>query len=351
MPILVTGGAGFIGSAFVHAWCAQSPEPIVTLDLLTYAGNLDNLATLPASAPHRFVRGDVRDPGTVRRLLDEVQPRAVVHFAAETHVDRSIKGADAFVSTNVGGTACLLQACTDHLSARSHAERSGFRFVHVSTDEVFGSLGPDEPAFHRASHYRPNSPYAASKAAADHLVRAWYVTHGLPTITTHCSNNYGPRQFPEKLIPLCIARATAGETIPIYGDGHQVRDWLHVDDHCTALRAVLDRGVPGSTYLVGGHGECANIDLVQSLCSALDELRPTGAPHASLIRFVEDRPGHDRRYAIDASSTRDELGWVPRQSLTDGLRETVRWYLANEAWLERTRSGAYASWVREQYGP
>lgn len=351
MAILVTGGAGFIGSAFVHAWCSCSDEPIVTLDLLTYAGNLDNLSGLPAAAKHQFVRGDIRDGRLVRALLEEVRPRAVVHCAAETHVDRSIKSADAFISTNVAGTAVLLEACSEHLAEGGRDSDAGFRFLHVSTDEVFGSLGPQEAAFHRESPYRPNSPYAASKAAADHLVRAWHVTHGLATLTTHCSNNYGPRQFPEKLIPLCIARAIAGETIPVYGDGLQVRDWLHVEDHCAALRAVLELGSPGATYMIGGHGECRNLDLVHTLCTALDESRPDGAPHARLIRFVEDRPGHDRRYAIDASTTRDELGWSPRHALLDGLRATVRWYLDHPAWMERIRSGAYAAWVKEQYGP
>jgi dTDP-glucose 4,6-dehydratase len=351
VSILVTGGAGFIGSAFVHAWCSRSSEPIVTLDLLTYAGNLDNFADLPIDSAHRFIRGDIRDAATVRRVLDETRPRAVFHLAAETHVDRSIRGAEAFVSTNVGGTACLLQACTDHLADRSSSDWSGFRFIHVSTDEVFGSLGPDEPAFSRQSHYRPNSPYAASKAAADHLVRAWHVTHQLPTITTHCSNNYGPRQFPEKLIPLCIARATAGETLPVYGDGLQVRDWLHVDDHCSGLRAVLDRGVPGSTYLFGGRGECPNLELVRALCETLDRAHPDAAPHADLIRFVEDRPGHDRRYAIDATDSLRELAWEPQYTLIQGLHETVQWYLAHEAWLDRIRSGAYASWIQQQYGP
>lgn len=350
MAILVTGGAGFIGSAFVHAWCARTDEELVNLDLLTYAGNMDNLADLPAQGRHTFVHGDICDRELVGRLLATHAPRAVVHLAAESHVDRSIKGADAFIRTNVGGTCALLDEATAYWRALPGGDQSRFRFLHVSTDEVFGTLGPSDAPFTEHSAFKPNSPYAASKASADHLVRAWHVTHGLPVLTTNCSNNYGLRQFPEKLIPLCIARALAGEPLPIYGDGQQVRDWLHVDDHCDALRLVLERGRVGATYLVGGHGETANLDLVHALCGVLDEARPGGAPHAALIRFVADRPGHDRRYAIDPSLLRDELGWRPRRSLADGLRQTVRWYLDNGAWLERVRSGAYREWVAEHYG-
>jgi dTDP-glucose 4,6-dehydratase len=326
--LLVTGGAGFIGSNFVRSTIAASAEPIVNLDKLTYAGNLRNLEALRDDRRHVFVQGDICDRDLVRALLGKHEPRAIVHFAAESHVDRSIAGPAPFIQTNVVGTFSLLE------EARVYAEkRSGFRFLHVSTDEVYGSLGPDDPAFAESTPYAPNSPYAASKAAADHLVRAYHHTYGLPTLTTNCSNNYGPYQFPEKLIPLMVASALAGKPLPVYGDGRNVRDWLYVLDHCEAVRVVLERGRVGETYNIGGGAEKANIDLVRRLCALLDEARPRKAgSYAELISFVKDRPGHDRRYAIDSAKIARELGWRPRESFDSGLAKTVRWYVEHPAW-------------------
>jgi dTDP-glucose 4,6-dehydratase len=324
--LLVTGGAGFIGSNFVLSTIAATGEAVVNLDKLTYAGNLRNLDALRGDKRHVFVRGDICDRPLVKRLLEEHRPRAIVHFAAESHVDRSISGPAEFVQTNVVGTFCLLEEAKEYWSRAG----GGFRFLQVSTDEVYGTLGPDDPAFTESTPFAPNSPYAASKAAADHMVRAYHHTYGLPTLTTNCSNNYGPLQFPEKLIPLMIQQALAGKPLPVYGDGQNVRDWLYVLDHCEGVRAVLERGRPGETYNIGGNSERRNIDLVNTLCGLLDELRPRRhGRYAELISFVKDRPGHDRRYAIDASKMRRELGWRPAESFETGLRKTVQWYLEN----------------------
>ena len=327
--LLVTGGAGFIGSAFVRDWLASRDEPVVTLDALTYAGTLANLAPVTGNPRHTFVQGDIGDRALVAALLAAHRPRALVHFAAETHVDRSILGPDPFVQTNVVGTVRLLEAARAHCDALPDADRAGFRFLHVSTDEVYGTLAPGDPGFTEDSPHAPNSPYAASKAAADHFVRAWHRTYGLPVITTNCSNNYGPGQFPEKLIPLVISRALAGAPLPVYGDGRQVRDWLYVSDHTDALRRVLDRGHVGEVYNIGGADERENLAVVQAVCAVLDELRPRadGRPYAELIRFVADRPGHDRRYGIDGRKIWETLGWRPTTSFDAGLRATVRWYL------------------------
>ncbi|HUJ87100.1 MAG TPA: dTDP-glucose 4,6-dehydratase [Burkholderiales bacterium] len=333
--LLVTGGAGFIGSNFVLSTLAQTGEAVLNLDKLTYAGNLANLAALEGDARHVFVRGDICDRALVRRLLAERRPRAIVHFAAESHVDRSIDGPAEFVQTNVVGTFCLLEEARAHWAALPGAEQASFRFLHVSTDEVYGSLGADDPAFSETTPYAPNSPYAASKSASDHLVRAYRHTYGLPTLTTNCSNNYGPYQFPEKLIPLVIRNALAGKPLPVYGDGKNVRDWLYVLDHCAALRQVLDRGRPGETYNIGGASQRTNIDVVQRICAILDRLQPrAGGLYADLISFVKDRPGHDRRYAIDSAKIRAELGWRPRESFESGMEKTVHWYLANTGWAE-----------------
>ncbi len=326
--ILVTGGAGFIGSNFVLAWLAQSDEPVLNLDALTYAGDLRNLDALRGDPRHAFVHGDVRDRALLDRLLAQHQPRAIVHLAAETHVDRSIDDPSVFVRANVEGTCTLLEAARAHWSGLDPQRRAAFRFLHVSTDEVYGSLAPGDPPFAESHPHRPNSPYAASKAGADHLVRAWHRTWGLPVLVTNCSNNYGPRQYPEKLVPLMIARALAGATLPLYGDGGNVRDWLHVGDHCAALRAVLERGRVGETFNVGAADERTNLEVVRAVCDLLDELRPDArGPHRRLVGFVADRPGHDRRYAIDAGKIRRELGWAPRHAFDAGLRETVQWYL------------------------
>ena len=351
MTILVTGGAGFIGANFVLDWLAQHDEPVVNLDKLTYAGNLENLASLEGDGRHRFVRGDIGDGALVARLLEEHQVRAVLNFAAESHVDRSIAGPEAFVQTNVVGTFALLEAVRAYWSGLDDAARAAFRFLHVSTDEVYGSLAPDAPAFDEQHRYEPNSPYSASKAASDHLVRAWHHTYGLPVLTTNCSNNYGPYHFPEKLIPLVIHNALAGKPLPIYGDGRQVRDWLYVADHCGAIRRVLAEGKPGETYNVGGCNEKANIDVVRTLCAILDELRPRedGQPYAAQMTFVKDRPGHDRRYAIDAGKLERELGWRPAETFETGIRKTVAWYLDNQAWVHNVTSGAYREWVERQY--
>lgn len=351
MTILVTGGAGFIGSNFVLDWLAGSNEPVVNLDALTYAGNLANLEALRGDARHRFVHGDIRDAALIDRLLAEHRPRALLHFAAESHVDRSIHGPGAFIETNVTGTLCLLEAATRHWQAQEGSEREGFRFLHVSTDEVFGTLAPTDPPFTEATPYAPNSPYAASKAASDHLVRAWHHTFGLPVLTTNCSNNYGPYQFPEKLIPLCIHRALAGEPLPVYGDGLQVRDWLYVTDHCAAIRTVLGAGRAGETFNIGGHNELTNLEVVHTLCALLDELSPRadGIPYVRQVTHVRDRPGHDRRYAIDATKLARTFGWRPAETFTSGIRRTVAWYLDNTAWVADVTSGAYRDWLARHY--
>ena len=349
--ILVTGGAGFIGSNFVLDWLASHDEPVLNLDALTYAGNMENFASLAGDARHVFVHGDICDRALLDRLLAEHRPRAVLHFAAESHVDRSIHGPGAFVRTNVEGTFTLLEAVRAHWMQLSEAEKGAFRFHHVSTDEVYGSLGPDDAAFTETHLYQPNSPYSASKAASDHLVRAWFHTYGLPVLTTNCSNNYGPFHFPEKLIPLMIVNALAGKPLPIYGDGLNVRDWLYVKDHCSAIRAVLAGGRPGEVYNIGGWNERTNRQIVDAICSLLDELRPDAAgPYRRLIRFVTDRPGHDRRYAIDARKIERELGWRPAESFETGIRRTVQWYLQNEGWVQRVQSGAYRDWLATHYG-
>jgi dTDP-glucose 4,6-dehydratase len=350
--ILVTGGCGFIGSAYILQWLAWTGEPVVNLDLLTYAGHPGNLASLESDPRYRFVRGDIGDTALVAKLLAEHQPRAVVNFAAESHVDRSITGPVAFAQTNVLGTLQLLQAVLEYWRKLPAPEAAGFRFLHVSTDEVFGSLAPGAPGFTEQHRYEPNSPYSASKAASDHFVRACHHTYGLPTLTTNCSNNYGPRQFPEKLIPLMIHNALRGKPLPVYGDGQQVRDWLHVDDHCSAIARVLEAGRPGETYNIGGRSERANLQVVHAICATLDRLRPRegGAPHSALITHVKDRPGHDRRYAIDDSKIAAELGWKPAVAFEDGIAQTVQWYLAHADWVESVTSGAYRQWVARQYG-
>ncbi len=350
MTILVTGGAGFIGSNFILDWLSASDEPVINLDLLTYAGNLRNLDRLRDDPRHRFVRGDICDRALVDRLLAEDPVRAIVHFAAESHVDRSIHGPGTFVQTNVIGTFTLLEAARAHWSTLGEQSRADFRFLHVSTDEVYGSLGPDDPPFVETRGFEPNSPYSASKAGSDHLVRAWSHTYGLPVLTTNCSNNYGPFQFPEKLIPLVIANALAGRPLPVYGDGRQVRDWLYVGDHCSAIREVLARGELGETYNIGGWNEQANIDVVRTICSLLDELRPDPAgPRERLITFVTDRPGHDRRYAIDARKIEKALGWRPAETFATGLRRTVEWYLGAADWLAEVQSGSYRNWIDLNY--
>jgi dTDP-glucose 4,6-dehydratase len=349
MTILVTGGAGFIGSNFVIDWLAAVGEPVVNLDKLTYAGNLANLASLEGDRRHAFVRADIGDQAAVEALLAQHRPRAIVHFAAESHVDRSIHGPGDFVQTNVVGTFRLLEAARGHWQALPEGERDAFRFLHVSTDEVYGTLAETDPAFSETTAYAPNSPYSASKAASDHLVRAWHHTYGLPTVTTNCSNNYGPYQFPEKLIPLMIANALEGKPLPVYGDGRQVRDWLYVGDHCAAIRAVLAAGRPGEVYNVGGNAEKRNLEVVHALCDALEALRPRPGGYRGLVAFVADRPGHDRRYAIDARKIRAELGWEPRETFESGLARTVRWYLDNADWVAQVRSGEYRRWIARNY--
>jgi len=348
--ILVTGGAGFIGSNFILDWLAQSAEPVLNLDKLTYAGNPANLASVQDDPRYRFAHGDICDRGLLERLLAGQRPRALLNFAAESHVDRSLHGADDFVRTNVVGTFSLLEEARAYWQALPAPERERFRFLHVSTDEVYGSLGPDDPAFTETTAYAPNSPYAASKAASDHLVRACHHSYGLPTLTTNCSNNYGAYQFPEKLIPLTILNALEGRPLPVYGDGRNVRDWLHVADHCRALREVLERGRPGEVYNVGGRSELPNIEVVRAICALLDELRPrTGGPHAALITFVKDRPGHDRRYAIDCGKIERELGWRARESFDSGLARTVRWYLEHPEWVRAVQTGEYQQWIAANY--
>ena len=349
--ILVTGGAGFIGANFVLDWLAREGTPVVNLDKLTYAGNLENLAALRNDARHHFVRGDIADRALLDRLLREHRPRAIVHFAAESHVDRSIHGPAEFVKTNVMGTFALLEAAREHWSSLAQPEKERFRFLHVSTDEVYGSLGPTDPAFTERTPYAPNSPYAASKAASDHLVRSYHHTYGLPTVTTNCSNNYGPFQFPEKLIPLMVVNAVNGKPLPVYGDGGNVRDWLYVGDHCEAVRLVLARGRPGETYNIGGNAERTNLEVVNAICSILDELRPSPliTHHTSLITRVADRPGHDRRYAMDSGKLRNALGWQPRERFETGLRKTVQWYLEHLTWVDGVTSGAYRQWIDINY--
>ncbi len=348
--IIVTGGAGFIGANFVLRWLQQADEPLLVIDKLTYAGNLDNLADVQGDDRFGFERADICDRDRIVALLAQRRPRAIVHFAAESHVDRSIHGPGEFVRTNVTGTFELLEAARAYWSELQANDRKAFRFLHVSTDEVYGSLGADDPAFSETTPYAPNSPYAASKAAADHLVRAYHHTYGLPTLTGNCSNNYGPFQFPEKLIPLTIANALEGQALPVYGDGQNVRDWLYVTDHCDALARVLEAGRPGETYNIGGKNEVKNIAVVQTICTILDELRPSARPYAQQITFVTDRPGHDRRYAIDPGKIERELGWTPAETFTTGLRRTVRWYLDHPDWVARVRDGRYREWIERQYG-
>jgi len=351
MAILVTGAAGFIGSNFVLDWLAQSDEPVINLDDLTYAGNLENLASLDGDARHVFVKGSIGDFDLVSKLLAEHQPRAVVNFAAESHVDRSIHGPEDFIQTNIVGTFRLLEAVRAYYGQLEKTAKNEFRFLHVSTDEVYGSLAKDDPAFTETHQYEPNSPYSASKAASDHLVRAYHHTYGLPVLTTNCSNNYGPYHFPEKLIPLVIHNALAGKPLPIYGDGQQIRDWLYVKDHCSAIRRVLEAGKVGETYNVGGWNEKPNLDVVHTLCAILDELSPRadGKPYVEQITYVTDRPGHDRRYAIDATKIERELGWKPAETFETGIKKTVQWYLDNQAWVANVTSGAYQNWVGKQY--
>ena len=347
--ILVTGGAGFIGANFVLDWIAATGEAVVNLDKLTYAGNLASLESLAKDARHVFVRGDIGDRALVEKLLAQHRPRAIVHFAAESHVDRSIHGPGEFVRTNVVGTFELLEAVRGYWGALEGEAKERFRFLHVSTDEVYGTLGENDPAFSETTAYAPNSPYSASKAGSDHLVRAYHHTYGLPTLTTNCSNNYGPFQFPEKLIPLMISNALEGKPLPVYGDGRQVRDWLYVADHCEAIRVVLERGRLGETYNVGGNSEKRNLEVVHALCDALQELRPKAGGYRDLIKFVTDRPGHDRRYAIDARKIRRELGWQPRETFETGLARTVRWYLEHGEWVANVKSGEYRKWIETNY--
>ena len=351
MTILVAGGAGFIGANFVLDWLAAGGEPVVNLDKLTYAGNLENLASLDGNGRHVFVQGDIGDQAQVAGLLAEHRPRAVVNFAAESHVDRSIHGPEDFIQTNIVGTFRLLEAVRAHWNSLPAEERAAFRFLHVSTDEVYGSLGAGAPAFTEKHRYEPNSPYSASKAASDHLVRAYHHTYGLPVLTTNCSNNYGPYHFPEKLIPLCIHNALAGKPLPIYGDGQQIRDWLYVKDHCSAIRRVLEAGQLGEVYNVGGWNEKPNLDVVRTLCAILDEEQPRsdGKSYSEQITYVTDRPGHDRRYAIDATRLERELGWKPAETFETGIRKTVRWYLEHQDWVANVTSGAYRDWVNRQY--
>ena len=349
--ILVTGSAGFIGANFVLDWCAQHDEAVLSLDKLTYAGNLENLATLKDNPNHIFVQGDIGDADLLGKLLAQYRPRAVVNFAAESHVDRSIHGPEDFIQTNIVGTFHLLEAVRSFWGGLPDAEKTGFRFLHVSTDEVYGSLAKDEPAFSETHRYEPNSPYSASKAASDHLVRAYHHTYGLPVLTTNCSNNYGPYHFPEKLIPLLIVNALADKTLPVYGDGQQIRDWLYVKDHCSAIRCVLEKGTLGEVYNVGGWNEKANLDIVHTVCSLLDEFRPRsdGKSYSEQISFVTDRPGHDRRYAIDARKIERELGWKPAETFETGIRKTVQWYLDNQGWVSNVLSGNYRQWVEKNY--
>jgi len=350
-PILVTGGAGFIGSNFVLQWLATEEPAVINLDRLTYAGNVSNLSSVASDRRYKFLQGDICDREMVAELLLTHRPRAIVHFAAESHVDRSIHGPDDFIRTNVNGTFSLLEESRAYWSGLSGEEKDGFRFVHVSTDEVYGSLQVNDAAFTEETRYAPNSPYSASKAASDHLVRAYFHTYGLPVLTTNCSNNYGPFQFPEKLIPLAIVHAVSGKPIPVYGDGQNVRDWLYVTDHCEAIRLVLARGKPGETYNIGGRNELRNLEVVNAICAVLDELRPNDpvVPHNGLITFVTDRPGHDRRYAMNTSKIESELGWGPRETFESGIRKTVQWYLDHQSWIENVTTGRYREWIATQY--
>jgi len=351
--ILVTGGAGFIGANFVLGWLAQSDEAVINLDVLTYAGNRENLVSLAGDERHFFVQGDIGDSTLVTRLLAQHQPRAIINFAAESHVDRSIHGPEDFIQTNIVGTFRLLEAVRAYWNSLQGEAKQNFRFLHVSTDEVYGSLAKDDPAFTETHRYEPNSPYSASKAASDHLVRAYHHTYGLPVLTTNCSNNYGPYHFPEKLIPLMIVNALAGKPLPVYGDGQQIRDWLYVKDHCSAIRRVLEAGKVGEVYNIGGWNEKPNIDIVHTVCDILDELRPFSTAHGStyrsLITYVTDRPGHDRRYAIDASKIERELGWKPTETFDTGIRKTIQWYLENQDWVANVQSGTYREWVEKNY--
>ncbi|MDQ2148649.1 dTDP-glucose 4,6-dehydratase [Alcaligenaceae bacterium A4P071] len=351
MTIIVTGGAGFIGGNFVLDWLRQSDEKIVNVDKLTYAGNLQTLESVAGNPNYRFVQADIGDRAAIDALLAEEKPRAVLNFAAESHVDRSIHGPGDFIQTNVVGTFNLLESVRAYWSALEEPARTDFRFLHVSTDEVYGTLSAEDPPFTEENTYEPNSPYSASKAASDHLVRAWHHTYGLPVLTTNCSNNYGPYHFPEKLIPLVIANARAGKPLPIYGDGQQVRDWLYVTDHCSAIRRVLESGKLGETYNVGGWNEKANLEVVHTICAILDELQPRadGQPYTTQITFVKDRPGHDRRYAIDARKLERELGWKPAETFESGIRKTVQWYLDNTEWVDNVMSGNYRDWLKKQY--
>jgi dTDP-glucose 4,6-dehydratase len=351
MAILVTGGAGFIGANFVLDWLAHCDESVINLDKLTYAGNLETLASLNNDTRHRFVKGDIADSTLVAELLEKYRPRAIVNFAAESHVDRSIHGPGEFIQTNIVGTFHLLEEVRSWFRTLPSEAAQAFRFLHVSTDEVYGSLDPDAPAFTEKHRYEPNSPYSASKAASDHLVRAYYHTYGIPVLTTNCSNNYGPYHFPEKLIPLMIVNALAGKPLPVYGDGMQVRDWLYVKDHCNAIRCVLGAGRVGETYNVGGWNEKPNIEIVQTICKLLDELRPRvdGQSYQTQITYVTDRPGHDKRYAIDARKLEQELGWKPAETFDSGIRKTVKWYLENLEWVHNVQSGAYREWIATQY--
>ena len=348
--ILVTGGAGFIGANFVLDWLEQFDEAVINLDMLTYAGNLENLKTLLGDKRHVFVQGDIGDSDLLVHLLEDYRPRAILNFAAESHVDRSIHGPEDFIQTNIVGTFRLLEASRGYWSKLKGNEKQQFRFLHVSTDEVYGSLLKGEAPFTETHRYEPNSPYSASKAASDHLVRAYHHTYGLPVLTTNCSNNYGPFQFPEKLIPLMIVNALAGKALPVYGDGQQIRDWLYVKDHCSAIRRVLEDGIPGQIYNIGGWNEKPNIEIVETICSLLDRARPrSGEPYRNLIKYVADRPGHDRRYAIDASKIERELGWRPAETFETGISKTVQWYLDNPAWVANVQSGAYRGWVEKNY--
>jgi dTDP-glucose 4,6-dehydratase len=351
MTIIVTGGAGFIGSNFVNEWLAASDEAVVNLDKLTYAGNLDNLSKSDG-AKHIFVRGDINDGVLVEKLLNDHRPRAIINFAAESHVDRSIKDPDAFINTNIVGTFRLLTVSLKYFDGLSGKDKEQFRFLHVSTDEVYGSLLPSDPAFTEENQFEPNSPYSASKASADHLVRAYFQTYGLPTLTTNCSNNYGPYQFPEKLIPLVILNAISEKSLPIYGDGKQVRDWLFVTDHCDAIKVVLEKGRVGETYNIGGESEMTNLDVVSKICEILDRIQPrkNGLSYSDLITYVKDRPGHDRRYAIDIRKIKKELNWAPTRDFDSGLESTISWYLNNMEWVDRVRSGEYLQWINKQYG-
>jgi dTDP-glucose 4,6-dehydratase len=349
--IFVTGGAGFIGANFILDWLAAGGEPVLNIDKLTYAGNLENLAALKDDKRYSFEKGDIGASVFVDRLLMMHRPRAVINFAAESHVDRSIHGPEDFIQTNIVGTFRLLESVRGYWNTLGEVEKNAFRFLHVSTDEVYGSLGPGDPAFTETKSFEPNSPYSASKAASDHLVRAWHHTYGLPVLTTNCSNNYGPYQFPEKLIPLMIHNALNGKPLPIYGDGMNVRDWLYVGDHCMAIRRILDAGQPGETYNIGGWNEKPNIEIVKTICTLLDELAPRadGSKYEQLITYVKDRPGHDRRYAIDARKVEKELGWKPMETFETGIRKTVEWYLANQQWVNSITSGSYRKWVDTNY--